>query len=101
MRMRSYRRNLVTWGPSAGLIDRFRARRFPRIARTWRHRKRPLLLAAGALLIAMSVALPSSIAFAAGLLVLGLSAPDALPWTPDTAIVRSWESSRKSRTGHR
>lgn len=93
MRMRSHRRNLVTWEPSA--------QRFPRIARTWRTRKRPLLLVVGTLLIVMSMALPSSIAFAAGLLVLGLCAPDALPWTPTTAMVHTWESSRKSRNGHR
>ena len=78
-----------------------RMRSYRRIVRLVRTRRRPLLLAVGALLIVMSMALPSSVAFVAGLLVLGVAAPDALPWTPITAMVHTWEASRKNRADHR
>lgn len=77
-----------------------RMRSYRRIVRLVRTRSRPLLLAVGALLIIMSMVLPSSIAFVAGMLVIGLAAPDALPWTPTTAMVHLWESSRKNRADH-
>ena len=77
-----------------------RMRSYRRIVRLVRTRSRPLLLAVGALLIIMSMVLPSSIAFVAGMLVIGLAAPDALPWTSTTAMVHLWESSRKNRADH-
>lgn len=97
MRMRSYRRNVAGWERA---VDRYVAPRFPRTARMLRTRRRPLLLAVGALLLVMGMALPSSIAFVAGMLVLGAAAPDALPWTHTTAMVHAWESPRKNRGGH-
>ena len=77
-----------------------RLRSYRRIVRLVRTRRRPLLLTIGALLIVLSMALPSSIAFIAGFLVIGLGAPDALPCTPTTALVRLWEAPRTSQSDH-
>jgi hypothetical protein len=74
-----------------------RMRAYRRIARLVRTRRRPLLLAVGALLIIMSMVLPSSIAFVSGMMVLGLGVPDGLPTTFPAAIVRGWESPQKRR----
>jgi|HubBroStandDraft_6_1064221.scaffolds.fasta_scaffold25249_5 hypothetical protein len=100
MRMRSHRRNVVGWELAVGPVDRYVAPRFPRTVRMLRIRRRPLLLTIGALLIVISMALPSSIAFIAGFLVIALGAPDALPCTPTTALVRLWEAPRTSQSDH-
>jgi hypothetical protein len=86
---------------AAGLADP----RFAAIVRMVRIRRRPILLATGLLLMVISVTLPNSVAFTvafvSGMLVLGLSAPDALPWTPTTAMVGAWEWLRQGRADHR
>jgi hypothetical protein len=80
--MRSHRWNLVV----------------RRLARTVRARWRPLFLVTGALLMVVGVVLPGTMAFVPGMLVLGLSAPDAQPLTPTTAMVRGWLP--KSKADH-
>jgi hypothetical protein len=101
MKMRSLRWNLVVWKPSAGPADPFGAPGFTHVAWAVRVRWRPIFLVTGALLIVAALVLPSAVAFVAGMLVLGLSAPDALPWTPTTAMVRMWGSLHKGQADHR
>ena len=94
MRMRSLRWNLVVWEPSAGPADPFGAPGFTYLARAVGARWRPIFLVTGGLLLGSGVLLPSTIAFVSGMLVLGLSAPDARArvglLSPTTAMVRGW-----------
>ncbi len=60
---------------------------------------RAALLIAGALLLSAGLMLGSSVAFVAGMLIIGASAPDALPGTPTSAMVRTWQSLYKNKTG--
>jgi hypothetical protein len=69
-----------------------------RLARTVRTRWRPIFLVTGALLMVVGVVLPGTMAFVPGIVVLGLSAPDAPPLTPTTAMVRGWLP--KSKADH-
>lgn len=113
MRIRSGRRNLVAWKQSVAPADRYSAPRFTRIAQpkpirrvvrwlawTLHTRWRPIFLVTGALLIVMWMALPSTMAFVPGILVLGLAVPDSRSdtglFTPTTAMVRSWLHGRKA-----
>jgi membrane-bound ClpP family serine protease len=70
-----------------------------------RTRRRLIVFMTGALLMVISVMLPSgaafTVAFVSGLLVLGLSAPNALPWTDTTAMVGAWEWLHKAHADHR
>jgi len=68
-----------------------------RLARAAGARWRPVLLVAGALLMVIGVMLRSSVAFVSGLLVLGPSLPDALPFTPETGMVGTWAWLRKGQ----
>lgn len=103
MRMRSRRRNLVVWKQSVSPADRYSAPRFTGITRprpirwlawTVQTRWRPIFLVTGALLIIIWMVLPSTMTFVPGMLVLGLSVPDARSdtglLTPTTAMVRGW-----------
>jgi len=101
MKMRSLLWNLVAWKPSAGPADPFGAPRFTRMAWAVRARWRPICLAAGALLMVLGVMVPSTIAFIAGLLVVGSSAPDTRPYSATAAMVRAWMPPRKGRDDHR
>lgn len=87
--------------PPAGLADP----RFAAIVRMVRMRRRPMLLVTGLLLMVISVMLHNdvafTVAFVSGMLVLGLSAPNPVPWTPTTAMVGAWEWLRKGPAGHR
>lgn len=113
MRMRSGRRNLVAWKQSVAPADRYSASRFTRIAQpkpirrvvrwlawTLQTHWRPIFLVTGALLIVMWMALPSTMAFVPGMLVLGLAVPDSRSdtglFTPTTAMVRAWLHERKA-----
>lgn len=100
MRIRSHRRNAVGWELAVGPVDRYVAPRFPRTVRMLRIRRRPLLLIAGALLIVVSMALPSSVAFIAGFVLVGVGAPDALPWTPTSAMVHLSSAPPSSQAHH-
>lgn len=94
MRMRSHRRNLVVWNPSAGPADRYGGQRFTqiarprrirwwfrtgallsvigarRLARTLRTRWRLMLLVTGMALMVIGVLLPSGMVLTPGTLVL-------------------------------
>ena len=101
MRIRSVRWNLAVWKPSAGPADPFGAPQFSHMAWAVRARWRPIVLATGALLMVLGLMLPSTIAFVAGMLVLGLSAPDVRPYSHTAAMVRAWTSPRKGRGDYR
>ena len=70
-----------------------------KVSRTVRTRWRPIFLVTGGLLLGSGVLLPSTIAFVSGMLVLGLSAPDARArvglLSPTTAMVRGWSQRRQ------
>jgi hypothetical protein len=87
--------------PADGLADP----RFGAIVRMLRIRRRPIFLVAGLLLMVISVMLHSdvafTVAFVSGMLVLGLAAPNPVPWTPTTAMVGAWEWLRQGRADHR
>ena len=95
--MRSLLWNLIVWNPSAGPADPYGAPRFTRVVWAIRARQRAVFLIAGGSLMVLGLELPSPVAFVAGLLMLGMAAPSALPFTPATATVRTWEWLRKSR----
>jgi len=97
MGTRSHRWDQVAWQPAAGPADGFGAPRFTRIARTVRARWHPIFLVAGLLLVVLGMALPSAVAFVAGILVVGSSVPDARPHSLTTAMVRGWQWLHESR----
>ena len=99
MKTRSLLWNLVAWKPSAGPADPFGAPRFTHVAWAIRARWRLIFLATGALLLVLGLMLPSTIAFIAGMLVLGLSAQDARSYRHTAAMVRAW-TPRKGRGDH-
>ncbi|HET9254113.1 MAG TPA: hypothetical protein VFO16_02780 [Pseudonocardiaceae bacterium] len=101
MQMRSPRWNLVAWNPSAGPADPFGAERFAYLAWTVRARWRPICLLSGALLMVTGLMLPSAVAFIAGVLAVGSSAPDARLRSATAARVRIWAWLDKSRTASR
>ena len=101
MKIRSLRWNLVVWKPSAGPADPFGAPRFTHMAWAIRARWRPVSLIAGALLMFLGLMVPSTIAFVAGMLVVGLSAPDARTRSHTAAMIRAWTPAHKARNDHR
>ena len=101
MRIRSLRWNLGVWKPSAGPADPFGAPGFSHMAWAVRARWRPISLTAGAVLMVLGLMLPSTIAFVAGMLVVGLSVPDARTRSHTTAMVRAWTSAHNARNDHR
>ena len=103
MKMRSLRWNLVVWHPSAGPADPYGAPGFTHIAWEVRARWRPIFLVVGALLMVIGLMLlHSTVAFIAGVLMVGLSAGGAAgPHSPTAAMVRTWEWLYKGRADHR
>jgi hypothetical protein len=92
MKMRALRWNLATWDPSAGPADPFGAPRLTHIAWAIRARWQLIFLISGLLLMGTGmVALHSTVAFIAGVLLVGVSAPVAGPHSPTTAMVRTWQ----------
>jgi hypothetical protein len=79
---------LTPQGPPS---DRRPAPRFILIARTIRTRRQLIFLVTGMLLMVGGLALPSTVAFIVGMLVVGSSAPQGLPSTPTSAMVRTWQ----------
>jgi hypothetical protein len=100
MRMRLHRRNLVVADPSVSSADRNSAPRFTHISHAVRTHQRPIFLVVGALLLVLGVALPSTVAFVSGMLVMALGAPNAGPHSSEAAMVRTWEWLHKNRAGH-
>lgn len=84
------RRDLAAREPSAGPPGRSETPALVRVAQAAWNRHRLVFLGVGLLLMAAGVTLPSTVAFIAGILVVGLSAPQALPSTPEAAMVRTW-----------
>jgi hypothetical protein len=87
--------------PSASPSNRRPAPQLILIARLIWPRRRLIFLIAGVLLLVGGMALPSIVAFTFGLLVVGLSAPRALPGNPESAMVRSWQWLDRHQAGHR
>lgn len=54
-------------------------------------RRRPVLLGVGLLLLFASIGLASPMVFIFGMLVVGLSAPPAIPSSPEAAVIRTWQ----------
>lgn len=71
--------------------------RLMRLARAAGAHWRFVFLVTGALLIVIGVMLRSSVAVISGLLVLGPCVPDALSWSPEAAMVSTWEWLHKSQ----
>ena len=84
------RRNLGARKPLTSPPDHRTTPAFALITQAVWIRRRPLSLAVGVLVMVLGVMLPSTVAFISGLLVLGLVAPQTLPCTPETAMVRMW-----------
>ena len=101
MKMRSLRWNLVVWEPSAGPADPFGAPGFTHLAWAVRARWRPIVLVTGVLLMVTGLALPSAVAFVAGMLAVGLSAPAGRPHSPTAAMVRAWARMHGAQADHR
>jgi hypothetical protein len=95
-------RELVMREPSANPGNRYEALWFTRTARTVLTRWRSVFMVTGALLIALGVlgVMPIAVAVVSGMLVLALSAPSAMPSTPTTAMVRTWEWLYKDQADH-
>jgi hypothetical protein len=118
MRMRLRRRNLILSNlsvPAGRSVTPRRARSRPirrwlrlgmllsiigimRLARTVRTRWRPTFRVLGLLLLVLSVVfgVMMPVTFISAMLVLGLSAPPAMPWTAETAMARMSVRSRHS-----
>jgi hypothetical protein len=77
--------------PPASPSNRRPAPQLILIARLIWPRRRLIFLIAGMLLLVGGMLLPSVVVFISGLLVLGLSAPRAMPGTPESAMVRTWQ----------
>jgi hypothetical protein len=90
MHMRSLRWNLAVWDRSAGPADPHGAPRFANLAWAVRAHWRPIGLVTGALLMVSGLMLPSTVAFIAGMLAVGASAPDTRLHSATAARVRAW-----------
>ena len=103
MKMRSLRWNLVVWHPSAGPADPYGAPGLTHIAWEVRARWRPIFVVVGVLLIVSGLMLlHSTVAFIAGVLLVGSSVGGwAGPHSPTAAMVRTWEWLSKGRADHR
>jgi len=103
MNIRSLRWNLVVWHPSAGPADPYGAPGFTHIAWQIRARWRAIFVVGGALLMITGLMLlHSTVAFIAGVLLVGLSIGGwAGPHSPTAATVRMWERQYKDRADHR
>jgi len=101
MHMRSLRWNLVVWKPSAGPADPFGAPGFTHLAWVVRIRWRPIFLITGVLIMVVGLALPSAVAFVAGMLAVGVSVPAGRPHSPTAAMVRAWARMQRAPADHR
>ncbi len=103
MKMRSLRWNLMVWHPSAGPADPYGAPGFTHIAWEVRARWHAIFLVLGALLIVIGlILLHSTVAFIAGMLMVGSSLGGwPGPHSPTAATVRTWEWLHKGRADHR
>lgn len=97
--MRLRRRKPVAGKPSVSPADQYSAPRFTHISQTMRTR-RSILIVIGAVLLFIGMALPSTIAFVSGMLVVALGVPDERPHSPTAAMVRTWQWLYKDHAHH-
>jgi hypothetical protein len=102
MQMRSLRWNLVVWNPSAGPADPYGAPGFAYIAWGARARWQPIFVVVGLLLMVIGLMLlHSTIAFIAGVLMVGSSVGGwPGPHSFAAAMVRTWEWLDQDRANH-
>lgn len=103
MKIRSLYWNMVEWDPSTGPADPFGAPGFTHIAWGVRARSRTVFVIVGVLLMVTGLLLlHSTVAFIAGVLMVGSSVGGwPGPHSPEAAMVRTWERLHKGRAGHR
>jgi hypothetical protein len=102
MKMRALRWNLVDWHPSAGPADPYGAPGFTHIAWAVRARWQPIFLVVGVLLMITGLMLlHSTVAFIAGVLMVGSAGGVSGPYSPTAAMVRTWEWLYKGHADHR
>ena len=103
MKMRSLLWNLMVWHPSAGPADPYGAPALTHIAWEVRARWKPIFLIVGVLLMVTGLmVLYSTVAFIAGVLLVGSSVGGwPGPHSPTAAMVRTWERQYKGRADHR
>ena len=86
-----HRRNIVARKPPSSPSNRRGVPALALIAQVAWTRRRLIFLAAGVLLLVAGMALPSTVAFIFGMLVVGSFAPQALTSSPEAATVRTWQ----------
>lgn len=96
-RVQVHRRNPVAPNSSS---DRRSVPELILIARMVRTRRRLIFFVTGMLLLGAGMALPSTVAFISGMLVVASSAPQALPSTSETATVRMWQWLYRRQADH-
>lgn len=103
MKMRSLLWNLVVWHPSAGPADPYGAPALTHIAWEVRARWKLTFLVVGLLLMVTGLMLLySTVAFIAGVLLVGSSVGGSPGLrSPTAAMVRTWEWLYKGRADHR
>jgi hypothetical protein len=101
MYVRSLRWNLMVWDPSAGPADPCGSPKLAHLVWAVRAHWRPIGLAAGALLLAAGLLVPSAVVFIAGMLAVGSCAPDARLISVTAARVRAWMWLDKRAADHR
>lgn len=83
--------------PKRPAPDHRQARAFAVIARAAWARRQLISLLAGLLMLGAGLLLASPLAFIAGVLVVGASAPHGLAPSPEAATVRSWQRLHRGR----
>jgi hypothetical protein len=84
--VQAHRRN-----PKRPAPDHRQARALAVIAQAAWARRQLISLLAGLLLLGAGLMLASPLAFIAGVVVVGVSAPQVLPSSPEAATVRTWQ----------
>lgn len=84
--VQAHRRN-----PKRLASEHRQARAFAVIAQAAWARRQLIAILAGLLLLGAGLMLASPLAFVAGVLVVGASAPQGLPSSPEAATVRTWQ----------
>jgi hypothetical protein len=90
--VQAHRRNPKRLAP-----EHRQVRAFAVIAQAAWARRQLIALLAGLLLLGAGLMLASPLAFIAGVLVVGASAPQGLPSSPEAATVRMWQRLHRSR----
>lgn len=83
--------------PKRSASDHRQARAFAVIAQAAWTRRQLISLLAGLLLLGAGLMLASPLAVVAGVVVVGVSAPEGLPSSPEAATVRTWQWLHRGR----